>query len=255
MYYEFDSGGGNRNILSASSNDGLVWDEDNGIRIPGANMPAAVVTGTGVRLYFNDAGTIRSATSSDGFTGLAFVEDAGDRVAPAGSGDESGGIRHPCVIRLAAGSYLMYYDATDSGGAVRIKAASSADGTTWTKQGVVIDPSMAHDKGSPLADVTFTPGAVVDGDGLIRLFFSVNEPSSRTDRMGVYMATSGNGLDFTIQPGPVVSGYTISGQNHGVQDPAPVFTDLGLRVYYWVGTGVVLNDSAIYSVKNSSLAE
>jgi FAD/FMN-containing dehydrogenase len=103
MYYEFDSGGGNRNILSAFSNDGLVWNEDSGIRIAGANMPAAVVTGTGVKLYFNAAGTIRSATSSDGFTGLAFVEDAGDRVAPAGSGDESGGIGHPCVIRLAAG--------------------------------------------------------------------------------------------------------------------------------------------------------
>jgi predicted GH43/DUF377 family glycosyl hydrolase len=253
MYFEKEASPGERNIYSAFSDDGLAWEVDDGIRIPATNMPGAVITSDGkVRVYFNrtHGDGLGSALSDNG---LDFVVEDGIRILPD-EDDEAGGVKHPCVIRLLNNSYRMFYDAADAEETYRIKTAVSNDGLTWTKQGVVIDPSMVMSVGAPELNVTASSGAVIDNDGLIRLFFTVQGPGATSTRKGIYMASSENGIDFTVQPGPVISEFSVvGGQGYGQQDAAPVFTDKGLRVYYWVGAADALPLSAIYSVINHSI--
>jgi len=252
MYFERQDSLGDRNTYSAFSLDGLSWTEDNGVRIPLVNMPGAVTTAGGqVRLYYNDAGQFGSALSTDG---LVFVLDGGTRVS-ADQADESGGIRHPCVIRLSDNSYRMFYDATDSDNVTRIKTAVSSDGLAWTKQGVVISPAQVTALGTPALDYAGTPGAVIDSGGLIRLFFSTRGPNAVSTLKGIYMATSTNGTTFTVQAGPIVSEFSSGGLDFNPQDAAPVFTAQGLRVYYWIGSSVADPLNAIYSAINASLTE
>ena len=62
---------GVRNIVSFYSADGLVWSTEEGIRISNAAFPDALHLSDGrVRIYFQGAGVIESAISSDG--GLIF---------------------------------------------------------------------------------------------------------------------------------------------------------------------------------------
>jgi predicted GH43/DUF377 family glycosyl hydrolase len=259
MYFEREDPPGEINIYSAFSDDGLAWTEDLGIRVADANMPGSVKRPDGrIWLCYKTAGagadnSFHSALS-DAADGLDFTPEAGIRLSPGG-GDEDGGIRHPCVIHLSGTNYRLFYDATDSGNIVRIKTAHSADdGQTWTKQGVVVEPSDVMAVGAPTLDVTASPGALIDSLGLIRLFFSTSGPNAPSVKKGVYMATStDDGATFTVQAKPIVSEFTKNGQAYGIQDAAPVFTDDGLRLYYWIGTSEVEPLSAIYSVINASL--
>lgn len=251
MYFEREDANGDRNIYSALSSDGIVWVEENGTRIALANMPGAVATPGGqVRIYFSSGGGFSSSLSADG---LVFINDGGIRLSPD-EADETGGIKHPCVIRLWDNSYRMFYDAIDDDETNRIKTAVSNDGLAWTKQGVVIEPSDVMALGTPTLDVTASAGAVVDEDGDIRLFFTTRGPNAVSLKKGIYMATStDDGVTFTVQTGPIISEFTTNDQDYGPQDATPVYTDEGLRVYYWIGTSEVEPLSAIYSVINASL--
>ena len=65
-----------RNIVSFYSADGLVWSTEEGIRVSNAAFPDALRLSDGrVRIYFQGAGVIESAISSDG--GLIFKKNQG----------------------------------------------------------------------------------------------------------------------------------------------------------------------------------
>jgi predicted GH43/DUF377 family glycosyl hydrolase len=62
-------------------------------------------------------------------------------VGAAGTFDEKG-VKDPVVLKAAPGDYRMLYTGVDADGVERVGYATSANGTTWTKQGLVLDPSL-----------------------------------------------------------------------------------------------------------------
>lgn len=252
MYFEKEVSQGEHNIYSAFSEDGLIWTQEDGTRVAGANMPAAVALPDGrVRIYYNWGGVVKSSISEDG---LVFAAESGTRLSPD-EDDETGGIKHPDVIRLPDGTFRMYYDAVDSEEVYRIKTAVSDDGLSWTKQGIAIEPSMVMAVNSriPTLDMTGTAGAVVDGSGAIRIFFATRGPNSSSRQKGIYMATSSDGTTFTVSYPPVIGEFSIGDDYYAPMDAEAVFTDEGLRLYYWIGTSEVLPESGIYSLFNPSI--
>jgi hypothetical protein len=259
MYFEQEASSGEHNIYSYFSADGLTWDQDGGIRVAGANMVGSVKLPDGtVRLYFKSAGIVATdgllSAVSDDVNGLDFTLDEGIRLS-LDAEDEEGGIRHPCVVRLPDDTYQIFYDATDADEVYRIKTATSSDGLTWENKRVAVQPSDVMALGTPVLDVTSSPGAVVDGQGLIRVFFTVRGPNQLSIRKGMYMATSTDGTTFTVLPGPIASEFSVDGSAYSPCDAAPVFTPEGLRVYYWVGSVDTGPLTGIYSMINRSITQ
>ncbi len=241
MYYEYQPSGNVKNIYSLISSDGLTWESENGIRISEGNMPAVVQLPDGRwRIYYNDCGSFGSAISEDG---LNFVKEGGYRLEPSGEGYEAYGIRHPTVVKLDDGTYRMYYDAQEADGRQeRILSAVSSDGLTWQKEGVRVDYSSI-----PNCDSLTSPYVVRTSDGYTRLYLTVRGFMA-TEKSGIYLAVSQDGLDFSIKEGPEIGGFDEGGQSHGIMDPSVVEIQTGtLRMYYWIGLWYTLPASGVYS--------
>jgi|GEM_PF-3512840 len=221
MHYEYHTDSDpTMRIYSAVSSDGLTWTDDPGVRLTNANMPSAIVLPNGkVRLFYNSAGVIKSAVSDDG---LAFEEENGTRLQKT-EADEDGGVRHPDVLRLSNGQYLMFYDAEQtSDNTYRIKVATSADGLSFDNKRIVIEPSAFHAINLTYVDSLTTPGTLVDDSGTVNVYFSVRGATGDTTKVGIYLAKSANqGTTFSLQPGPIISAFRIDSVYSGPQDPAP----------------------------------
>ncbi len=115
-------------------------------------------------LYYagNDGSVSRIGRATATMAGGPFTKDAVAvlDVGGAGAFDEKG-VKDPVVVKLAASDYRMLYTGVDADGIERIGYATSSDGTAWTKQGVVMNPSLAafdeHESGVE------PTGIVVDG--------------------------------------------------------------------------------------------
>lgn len=124
-------------VDSATSTDaGLTWTREGRITVSGLSStnwivdPDVIPTASGgYRLFFatgpdGQAGLsnkrIRSATSTDGRT---FTLDAGNRIAPTGSGDD---IVDPDVVQLPDGRYRMYYGYSTAGSQYQLLSAISS---------------------------------------------------------------------------------------------------------------------------------
>jgi predicted GH43/DUF377 family glycosyl hydrolase len=71
-----------------------------------------------------------------------FAKDAGAVLTPTAGTFDAAGVKDPVVVKLASGDYRMLYTGVDADGIERVGLATSANGSTWTKQGVVLNPSM-----------------------------------------------------------------------------------------------------------------
>lgn len=189
MYYEgkTEEAGGETvtsAIVSALSNDGLVWEKEPGIRLgaEGASYgaprclylnPAAGEDGARFRLYasaFHDH-QIVSAVSADG---LLFDLEPGVCIARERA-LESYEVYAPEVLLLGTGGYRMYYAGWVSAPEVpagskfhgRIFSAHSSDGLQWVK-----DPAVCVDNGGRWDTVKASEPCVIDlADGRLRLFY------------------------------------------------------------------------------------
>jgi len=112
----------------------------------GVSHPSAIkdAGGSYFLYYAGTNGTVSriglaTATSAAGpFTkNASAVLDVG----ATGSFDEKGA-KDPVVVKVAAGDYRMLYTGVDADGIERVGYATSGNGTTWTKRGVVLDPSL-----------------------------------------------------------------------------------------------------------------
>jgi predicted GH43/DUF377 family glycosyl hydrolase len=97
--------------------------------------------------------------------GGPFTKDAGAVLGPgaAGAFDEDG-VKDPVVVKAGAGDYRLLYTGVDASGIERVGYATSTNGTSWTKRGVVLNPSLVPFAGD---EVGVEPtGMLVDGSTL-----------------------------------------------------------------------------------------
>ena len=147
---------GNRfEVYSATSSDGKTWKQESGTRKTMATFPDVVKTKEGKwRMYFQQAGVLKSAISSDG---LIFTDEPGTRIDTNNSvGMVFDNVAAPSTILQADGTYMMVYRGTNN---TRYAAdtpnattqvllwATSPDGLSWTKQGMAVDTRNATLRG------------------------------------------------------------------------------------------------------------
>lgn len=139
--------GNNFEVYSSTSTDGKTWAQEPGTRKTMATFPEVIKTSEGkYRMYYQNAGEIRSASSTDG---LLFTDDAGTRIDRTNSlGLTFDNVAAPAVSLLDDKTYLMVYRGTMNN---RYAAdtpnpttqvllwATSEDGLTFTKQGMAVD--------------------------------------------------------------------------------------------------------------------
>ena len=233
MYYsvEPEVSGNKLEMYSATSEDGIKWTQEAGTRKTFATFPSVLKLPDGKwRLYFQNAGVIKSALSSDG---LSWQDEAGTRLDAANSlGLNFENVAAPSVERLDDGTYLMVYrgtvnqaynDQAPNKNTQLFLWATSKDGLSWEKQGLAIDSRNSTLQG--LADgPEFVPKW---DDGSVKLFF--------WGYAGVYESTYANN-QFS-QPKLVYSGQSSSSQNKFPQNPPgdPTLLKVGDTWYMYYG--------------------
>jgi hypothetical protein len=139
--------------------------------------PSILRSGSDILLYYATPGGIGLAKSSDGTT---FAKVPGPVLGPAAGGWDQGTVpASPGVVKLAEGSFRMFYEVPVSGGGAAIGEAGSADGVAWTRLGTgpALAPSPGGDAGATPWDSAAAgspyPMLAVSGDGrpILRLYY------------------------------------------------------------------------------------
>jgi hypothetical protein len=145
MYYSVQPEVKNNNfeVYSSTSTDGKSWVQDPGIRKTMATFPEVIGLGDGTfRMYFQNAGVIKSAVSSDG---LVFTDEPGTRIDRTNTlGLTLDNVAAPTIAGVA-NSFTMVYRGTINTPYVGEKvpnsntqlllSATSIDGLTWDNVG------------------------------------------------------------------------------------------------------------------------
>ena len=214
-----------KGILSAVSNDGMVFAKEQGVRIsPGAGFEFIVcdptivnLPGGKIRMYYKGANSqnpgpgqsihkIYSAISSDGLT----FEKEGLRIDSETNGD-NGWASVPDAIMLPDGRVRIYY-VTASGMQHGIGSAVSPDGLNFVKEDGIRVPNLVD------------PALVRIADKYILFAASIDERFAKVPK-GIYYAESSDGLDFG-KPTAVF-------QEDNVYDPSVLKIDENtIRVFY-----------------------
>jgi hypothetical protein len=173
--------------------------------------PLELADGT-VRIFYTRGGSeIRRADLS------ASLAGASDPVSVLVATAEEGSPVAPSVVRRG-GALLLYYE-TDGGVA---RASSTDDGVTFERDGIVVAGGRS-------------PGALVVDDRVLLYFTRPGDPD-------IWLATSTDGLAFTVLATPVLAPSGADWDAMGLGDPAPAggHTATGeLHVgLYFTGTGM-----------------
>ena len=173
--------------------------------------PSALRVGTEVWLYYGGAEGIGLAISADGTN---FTRQGDDPVLGIAEGGwEQSAPRNPGVIRLADGSFQMFYDA-ESGAGPAIGEAKSVDGVTWTRVGAApaIAPEAAIDAAGaeapwPLVaesaegrSIEYLYYGAIDGDGRATLAIAAREGASGPFQRGTGAVFGASGSLGPTQP-------------------------------------------------------
>ena len=163
LYYTGLNASGTRTIgFASTSENGATKQPDNtswsartqvlgtgsGWDAGGVAHPSVIKDGTNYILYYagtDSGGVAKIGRATATARGGPFTRDAGNpllTLGGAGSFDEKG-VKDPVVVKVGAGDYRMLYTGVDANGTERVGYATSTDGASWTKQGVVLNPSQA----------------------------------------------------------------------------------------------------------------
>jgi len=211
-------------IRSASSQDGLIWTKEDGIRLEHTSGPCFIVRDDGTMLlYFADSSrllegrtrTIGCALSSDGIDFRTMDCTI--------AGSPSSTLLAPSVVRLPDGRFRLYYlvstETQQRDGTDEIHSAVSSDGFRFQEEGVCFT-------GSSL----LAPDIIRKGDSWLMYVHSDN-PS------GTIVAISANGRDFEANEDPLLVGWNVT---------APIPLDNGSYRLYGAGQEPS-NVGAVYS--------
>lgn len=139
--------GHNFEVYSATSSDGKTWKQEGGTRKTMATFPEVIKLKNGkYRMYYQSAGVINSAISSDG---LSFTDESGTRVDKSNSaGLTFDNVAAPTTIQLSDGSFVMIYRGTintryasntPNPTTQLLMWATSKDGLSFDKKGIAVD--------------------------------------------------------------------------------------------------------------------
>jgi len=156
----------------ATSEDATRWDAQ-GTVMPrgledeaGATHPCLLITGEGWWLFFTgyargagERSAIMAAVSQTG----ASWDQVGTIMEP-GPGEVA--VSHPCVLEISRTMYAFY--ASDIGAPIRTALATSSDGLTWQRRGVVLEPEGQGPDGQGV----HTPCVVRLHDGSMQMWYA-----------------------------------------------------------------------------------
>jgi hypothetical protein len=148
------------------------------------------------------------------------------------------------VLVVAAGDYRMWYEAVSSNGITSVAYATSTDGLTWAKQGVVMSPSLGWEESE------VSPNSIIRVGGEYWLYYhGGGYPGPGGNRLGnarIGLATSADGLAWTKRPDPVLDiGAPGSFDADQVAEPRVLAVDGGYRMYYTARDGSAVNTLAL----------
>jgi hypothetical protein len=154
MYVNRQSGGPS-GILIYRSTDGITWEKEKDIVIPGASTSRSVALPTGVRIYYPGPQPLKptdvtadmySAFSTDGLT---FIKDPATVLKPRSSAYY---VEGPTVFQLPDKTWRMYFNENTVAAAMQrdgeIWGASSTDGLAWTRDEKVTLQAGAEEDGT-----------------------------------------------------------------------------------------------------------
>jgi len=149
MYYatQPEVQGNNLEVYSSTSTDGKTWTREAGTRKTMATFPDVIKLSDGrYRMYYQNAGVIKSAISGDG---LSFTEESGTRMDKSNTASlVFDNVAAPTVAKIDDGTYVMIYRGsiatryasnTPNPSTQLLMWATSTDGLTFTKKGIAID--------------------------------------------------------------------------------------------------------------------
>ena len=181
------------------------------------------------RMYFHQGPTqMKSAISTDGKT---FTLESGTRLTGT----------MPSLVKLPNGTWRMYFKS----GTDVFKSATSTDGLTWKveagerlrsgkDEGIRLDVNVEP----LLSGLSFSAHALYEG-GVYYLYFAAER--SEGEPSGIYLATSENGLTFTVQQEPLLAQVVTPAPGeipNYPQDPFVLKLASGDRMFYWTTDGL-----------------
>jgi predicted GH43/DUF377 family glycosyl hydrolase len=159
-----------------------------------------------------------------------FAKDAASPVLATGNGNafDAAQVSDPSV--LLDGTFVMWYQARNAMGQKheRVGRATSLDGITWTKEGLVFSHSGVN--GSFDRDGVLQPTVLFDG--ATYWMWYAGRTNGKPSRIG--MATSDDGIVWTRANGgaPVLGGTAGKFDSNGVSNPAVIQDGGVFRMWY-----------------------
>jgi predicted GH43/DUF377 family glycosyl hydrolase len=190
----------------------------------------------------NLPGTVEAANSASArdsdWKRLGVVLDLGSR----GSYDDKS-IESPLILKLGEGSYVMFYRGQTYADKVgRIMRATSSDGITWTKTGVVMTPSESYEGNK------IDPMAVMFDQDVYKMWYG-----SDTSGGCACYATSPDGINWTrSQDNPVLRKTHGSWDNEGAGGQNTVIKSGDMYYMYYKGYGKAAPGWTFYGLAASS---
>jgi predicted GH43/DUF377 family glycosyl hydrolase len=142
---------------------------------------------------------------------------------PGAPDDEKTG---PRVVLKEGGLYRLWYEAVPGPNQSSVGYATSTDGVSWQKQGIVITPSASWE-GGPNGEVS--PQSILVENGVYRLWYHSYDGAKR--RIGY--AESSDGISWTKYANPVLGvGPPGAWDDQAVVEPRVFAVGDGYRMYY-----------------------
>lgn len=233
--YVFATGLG---VAIADSSDGKTFtyrgSPFGGVNFRGQPRVIKLIDGTWV-MYNASSDGFSCSTSSDGLTFTVRTEVCVSKTQFAGV---TGGLTGPGVVRLADGTYRAYFSGLPPPATGpdpwKVFSATSPDGLTWSAEsGVRIGEGAQN-----ITRSAEHPTVVRHSDGTFTMFYfdNASKSANKSTGMGVYYATSTDGLVFTNEHKIDLVSLGNGFENSAGNDPE-VFLDGAGRLLMYFGIG------------------